>query len=164
MFNEPYLQDIVDIHHFLQNLPVPVRNKATFSFLIKSQSTHLTVVNLNVQQTVQPGDFLAQAISEVFIEEKPVERLLHRVGRLQCIPGDGDGDACHHSRLCALTGQIVQQYHSAAEKKGRKIIRIRSMRCTELVANHSPSKRYTSTQNRSLRVQAFHMLHNLLQI
>lgn len=25
--NKPYLQDIVNVHHFFQNLPVPVRNR-----------------------------------------------------------------------------------------------------------------------------------------
>lgn len=40
--NGPYLQDIVNVHHFLQNLPVSVRNRFFFFF-----QTELKIVKLN---------------------------------------------------------------------------------------------------------------------
>lgn len=98
----PYLQDIVDIHHLLKDLPVSER-KIQISLLDKL-SLHTLFVGVT---TVLPGDGTTQATCEVFVEEKPVQRLLHGIRGLLCIPGDRDGDSCNHPGLCTLMGQVV---------------------------------------------------------
>lgn len=98
----PHLQYIVDIHHLLKDLPVSEREMQIP--LLEKRSLHNLFVGVT---TVLPGDGSTQATCEVFVEEKPVQRLLHGIRRLLCIPGDRDGDSCYHSRLCALMGQVV---------------------------------------------------------